>query len=368
MSDGMRLPPPQLASLVSLAFAVSLAACAARPDTADPDDDVGDDATAQMSAISGSVPMGSELVTTANVNLRASPSTSARVLRTLPKGTRVAVLQSAPEGRFHRVRAGADEGWVHGAYLAPVAPETPAAPAAPAAGCTERRLRFSADELPALPSGAGWVWGGNATSGEHLLDPPYASGFLDRARAARARGQQVFAYLEGPCGDTGGVDDGERARCSSLHRDFNRRFAPGTPDTAAARWKPYTMKQLRMSGALGVDYCEIDNLENNVTIPLVPLAKEIKQLHDGGEVHCRLVLKNVDAAAIDALRASVAPTPADADFVAPFAIFEADDTGQKARLDAAMRRLKGPGAVTVVSTDTNHYGSAFTQDRFAACD
>ena len=244
---------------------------------------------------------------------------------------------------------------------------TTVATAADGAGCVTRRLRFSADDLTAVPSGSAFVWGGNATGGEAFLDPPYAADFLSRARQAHARSQQVFAYLEGPCGDTGGVDDGERTRCANLHRSFNRRFAPATPDTAMARWKPYTFAQLRRSGELGVDYCEIDNLENAVRIPLNPLMREIKSLFEAGEVHCRLVLKNVSVDALASLRTSVAPTPADARFLAPFHIYEADDTSEKAELDAAMRRLVGPGAVTIVSLDTNHYGSRFTQDTFTTC-
>ena len=56
-----------------------------------------------------------------------------------------------------------------------------------------------------------------------------------------------------------------------------------------------------------------------------------------------------------------------ASFIAPFAIYEADNTAEKASLNAAMKRLKGPGAVTILSLDTNHYGSAFTPDTFLAC-
>lgn len=239
---------------------------------------------------------------------------------------------------------------------------------APADGCTSRRLRFSADALPALPpGGSAWVWGGNATDGEAFLDPPYSDAFRARAKEAHDRGALVFAYLEGPCGDTDGVDDGERARCANIHAAYNRRFAPGTSSSAAARWKPYTMKQLATSGAMGVDFCEIDNLDNAVHIPVVPLLAEIKQLFDAGKVHCRIVLKNVDVESLDAIRANVAKTPADAAFLAPFHIFEADDTRDKPALDAAMRRLKGPGAVTIISRDTNHYGSAFTDDTFTTC-
>ncbi len=127
------------------------------------------------------------------------------------------------------------------------------------------------------------------------------------------------------------------------------------------------MKQLTASGANHVDYCEIDNLSNGVTIPLEPLMAEIKAKYDAGEIRCRIVLKNVDVEALDSLRARVAPTPAAAAFIAPFHVYEADDLREKPALDAAMRRLKGPGAVTIVSTDTFHYGRAFTADRFLTC-
>jgi hypothetical protein len=242
----------------------------------------------------------------------------------------------------------------------------PSAP--PPDGCMERKLRFSADDLPSLPAaGSAFVWGANATGGDQFLDPPYSDAFLARTRDAHTRGLLVFGYLEGPCGDTGGVDDGERARCRRIHNAYNHRFAPNTPDTPQARWKPFTMKQLTTSGALGVDFCEIDNLDNAVTIPLNPLLAEIKSLYDAGKVHCRITLKNVDVDALDSIRQNVAHTPADANFIAPFHIFEADDTRGKPALDAAMKRLKGPGAVTIISTDTNHYGSGFTPDTFLTC-
>ena len=236
---------------------------------------------------------------------------------------------------------------------------------APGGGCTKRRLTFSADDLPRVPAqGAAFVWGGNATGGDSA---PYADDFLAAAKQAHDHGLLVFAYLEGPCGDTDGVDDGERDRCANIHQSFNQANAPNTPDTPQARWKPFTMEQLKKSASANVDYCEIDNLSNNVTIPLNPLLEEIKLLYDAGKIHCRIVLKNVDADGIDSIKKEVAPTPADANFIAPFHIFEDDSTGQKNELDAAMVRLKGNGAVTIISTDSEHYGSAFTDDTFLAC-
>ena len=352
---------PVLLALLSLVAVSSLAlACGATvDDNAAADDSAG-------SAVTASFPIGTELVTTANVNLRAGAGTTFGVIRVLPAGTTAVIVNTPdPVASFYNVKVGADAGWVHGTYLA----AKNAAPPQDAGGaCVQRKLKFSADNLPSLPAaGSAFVWGGNATGGDLFVDPPYSPDFIARARQAHDRGLEVFAYLEGPCGDTGGVDDGERARCANIHNTYNQRFAPSTPNTAKARWKPFTMKQLTTSGSLDVDYCEIDNLDNNVTLPLNPLLQEIKTKYDAGQIHCRIVLKNVDVGGIDSIRANVAPTAADANFIAPFHIFEADDTGQKAGLDAAMKRLKGPGAVTIISLDTNHYGSAFTPDTFLTC-
>jgi hypothetical protein len=228
----------------------------------------------------------------------------------------------------------------------------------------KRELVFSADGLPDVPESAAFVWGGNATEGADAL---YSSDFLDRAKEVHTLGAQVFAYLEGPCGDTAGEDDGERTRCADIHNAFNAANAPDTIDSPEERWKPFTFEQLKRSGANGVDYCEIDNLENNVTIDLNPLLSEIKSLYDNGEIHCRLVLKNVSVEAMNAIRRDVAPSPSEANFIAPFHIFEADNTDEKAALNQAMVHLKGAGAAVIISTDTTNYGSAFTQDSFLTC-
>jgi hypothetical protein len=348
------MPALRLRALFTFGL-ITVAAC-----TASDDEPAADDSTS-ADALSGGVALGTELVTTTNVNFRRGPGTDKAIIRVLPAGTTVvAVNSTTPTQGFYDVKAGLDEGFINGGYLTPKQTAPP--------GCVSRKLTFSADAFPALPAAnSAYVWGANATGGDLYLDPPYAPGFVSRAQQARARGLLVFAYLEGPCGDTGGVDDGERARCANIHNAYNARYAPGTPNTPSARWKPFTMKQLTKSGDVGADFCEIDNLDNAVTIPLNPLLAEIKSLYDGGQVHCRIVLKNVDVAGIDSIRAHVAPTPAAANFIAPFHIFEADDTRPKSALDAAMQRLKGPGAVTIISTDTNHYGSAFTPDRFATC-
>ncbi|WP_114167096.1 C40 family peptidase [Exiguobacterium sp. TNDT2] len=75
--------------------------------------------------------------TTVNLNLRASKSTKANVLVTIPKGKAVIVLNT--EGSWSRVKYGAKTGFVANTYLkkaastsAPSQPATPVAPAKPA--------------------------------------------------------------------------------------------------------------------------------------------------------------------------------------------------------------------------------------------
>jgi len=233
--------------------------------------------------------------------------------------------------------------------------------------CEMNRLKFSADRILPVPQrGSKIVWGGNATDGEFVLNPPFSSQFLNAAQIAKSRGLKVFAYLEGPCGDTDGVDDGERARCRKLHRAYNSQYAPGTPDTDLERWKPFTFAQMRLARQYGVEFCEIDNLNNNVDVPLLDILEEIKQRYDQGEIYCQLVLKNISVSELDSIRGHFGKLES-TDFIASFHIFEDRNLQQKKALDAAMLRLLGPGAVTIISTNTNAYGSAFTDDSFSAC-
>lgn len=234
--------------------------------------------------------------------------------------------------------------------------------------CDWSSLRFHADYLPSVPSrGSKIVWGGNATDGEAVMNPPFSRQFLERVATAKVRRLETFAYLEGPCGDTGGKDDGERGRCRRMHNNFNAKNAPNTENSALKRWEPYTFQQMKLSGRYGIDYCEIDNLNNNVNVPMVPLLKKIKRMYDNQQIHCRLVLKNISAGEVYQIKSRVAPNPRDADFIAPFHIFEANNSKQKAAVDKAMLALKGHGAVAIFSFNTNAYGSNFTKDKFVTC-
>ncbi|MGA0565546.1 SH3 domain-containing protein [Ancylobacter sp. VNQ12] len=81
-------------------------------------------------ALSDPLPAWSAVMfTTARVNLRAAPSTSAQVLLRLEAGASVTV--SGSEGRWWRAAVGGQRGWVHADYLTASAPPTAAPPREP---------------------------------------------------------------------------------------------------------------------------------------------------------------------------------------------------------------------------------------------
>lgn len=62
---------------------------------------------------------GKVMVTTADLNLRTSPSTSAKIITTLAKGTKVTVIDSS--GSWKKVNVGKRTGWVAAKFLKAVA-------------------------------------------------------------------------------------------------------------------------------------------------------------------------------------------------------------------------------------------------------
>jgi len=96
--------------------------------------------------LTGSVGVGVELVTTAAVNHRASPSTSAEILQVIPSGTKVRSGAAAPKAGFYGVTWNGKTGWVFGQYLvasgsAPSgssSPSNPTNPSNPAANVSAR--------------------------------------------------------------------------------------------------------------------------------------------------------------------------------------------------------------------------------------
>jgi hypothetical protein len=327
------------------------------------------------------------------LRLRGAGNRNARVKDCISKNSIIQVLEAPGETGYARVQTeGGAKGYMYVPLLKPSAgrPSTEVTTAPPRAEppaqtgerCQTRTLKFSADFFhdPAkLPANS--VWGANATYRQPVIDPPFSNAFINTVAKAKSLCDETFAYLGGPCGDTGGTNDGESESCKRIHRSYNAKFASGTRDTAQDRWKPFTLKQMKLSKKYKIDHCEIDNLENEsknpeykVNVPLIALFKEIKSLYDQGEIHCKLVLKNVTVAQMGQLK-NAFPRPADASFISPFSIFETTTReytqSLKSSLDAGIRALKGPGAVSILSTDTHHYGSSFGKkgqpDKFQTC-
>src|SRR5205823_5951625 len=88
-------------------FAVVLAGCGAGVADLDGDPIAVDDETAigvTADSLTSTLPIGSTLVTTDNLNLRSGPSTSDQILRVIPSGDRpVTVNRGAPVNGFYNV-------------------------------------------------------------------------------------------------------------------------------------------------------------------------------------------------------------------------------------------------------------------------
>jgi cysteinyl-tRNA synthetase len=183
------------------ALAVLLLAIAACGGVA-PGDEVSADESSTADALSGTIAIGTELVTTANVNLRSGPGTANAVVRLLPAGSAVVTIATTgPTARFYNVRAGTDQGWVHGAYLAPRSAPAPGPASAPAAG---RGFPTAGPWVSFYGSGAGLDLAKVARTFRiiNLDADPEAGNFTDAQIAALKAGGQnrVISYLNvGSC-------------------------------------------------------------------------------------------------------------------------------------------------------------------------
>lgn len=69
-------------------------------------------------AVSGSVPIGSTMVATADLNFRTGPSTNYAVLRVLGSGTQVVTVEkTTPQNGFYKIKQSGTTGWAYGKYL-----------------------------------------------------------------------------------------------------------------------------------------------------------------------------------------------------------------------------------------------------------
>lgn len=80
----------------------------------EPDDDTDGRAT---ESVVGSVSAGQEFKTNAALNLRASPSTSAKIYRVIPQGATVTAVSGTPKNGWYNIKYSGTEGWSYGIYL-----------------------------------------------------------------------------------------------------------------------------------------------------------------------------------------------------------------------------------------------------------
>ncbi len=71
----------------------------------------------EAEALMGSVAAGTTLKTNANLNLRKSASTSAGIIRVIPKGASVTVVSGTPKNGWYNIKYAGSTGWSYGVYL-----------------------------------------------------------------------------------------------------------------------------------------------------------------------------------------------------------------------------------------------------------
>lgn len=115
----------------SLGMGVSLTGCSVQQATGDgeseelvgAEEDDGTDGRGAESVV-GTVAAGSQLRTTANLNLRSSASTSASIYHVIPKGSLVTVVSGTPKSGWYNIKHGGVSGWSYGVYLDKVSSST----------------------------------------------------------------------------------------------------------------------------------------------------------------------------------------------------------------------------------------------------
>ena len=67
--------------------------------------------------VSGSLAVGTQLETVANLNFRSGPSTSYQILDVMVSGTVVKTVQAAPQNQYYKIEHKGQTGWSHGGYM-----------------------------------------------------------------------------------------------------------------------------------------------------------------------------------------------------------------------------------------------------------
>ncbi|MEW5742908.1 MAG: SH3 domain-containing protein [Myxococcota bacterium] len=124
--------------------AVGLVGCGTASDAVVSSDTLtgADDEATLSDGLNTSLPVGSSLATTANLNLRTGPSTSYNIRLVIPKGGVVKTInRTTPEGSWYNVSYGGTAGWVHGGYVTLV--DTGGTPAPSPSGGSARQAAIA---------------------------------------------------------------------------------------------------------------------------------------------------------------------------------------------------------------------------------
>lgn len=113
----------RIASVIVFGAFAAATACSATGEDLDSEALVGTEEPVDSGdfAVAGDLSAGMTLEATTNVNLRASASTSAKVLRVVPEGSAVKVVDGTPQNGFYKVNHNGLEGWSFGQYYDVVA-------------------------------------------------------------------------------------------------------------------------------------------------------------------------------------------------------------------------------------------------------
>ncbi len=117
--------------LATVIVSTSLFGAACTPGGGEYQNDVleaADESVNSSDALTASVPVGSTLKATANLNLRSGASTSKSILYTMPKGSNMTVVDAAPVNGFYRVKHNGTTGYAYGEYLVLVSSPPPPPP------------------------------------------------------------------------------------------------------------------------------------------------------------------------------------------------------------------------------------------------
>ncbi len=135
-----------------LASVVVLAGCGGSAIVESEGLDGADDTVTLSNELSSSIPVGSTLKATANVNLRSGPSTSYKVLLVVPNGGKVTTVEkTSPQNGFYKVKYNGTVGYSHGNYYTLVS--------SPSTGGTTSSARDAAIGRAKSAVGFSYWWG-----------------------------------------------------------------------------------------------------------------------------------------------------------------------------------------------------------------